>query len=107
MTAIILSSTTSSPDESLVSNLHREIALLSSESAAVRESAPGPMRPQTKRLCKDVRAVEVIGPVDNGDRMIAQNGERTVGRGRLVTANKICSIRTHSPMKMLQTFRVL
>lgn len=87
MTAIILSSTTSSPDESLVSNLHREMALLSSDRAAVRESASGPMRPQTKKLCRDVRAVEVIGPVDNGERMMAQKGERTVGRGRLGTAS--------------------
>lgn len=86
MIVMILSSTTSSPDESLVSNLHREMALLSSDRAAVRESASGPMRPQTKKLCRDVRAVEVMGPVDNGERMMAQKGESTVGRGRLVTA---------------------
>ena len=85
---MILSSTTSSPDESLVSNLHREMALLSSDKAAVREVACGPMRPQTKRLCRDVRAVEVMGPVDNGERMMAQKGEITVGRGRLVTAGQ-------------------
>lgn len=86
MTAMIFSNTTSSPDESLVSNLHREIALLSSDNAAVKESASELISPQTKKLCRDVRAVEVIGPVDKGDRMMAQKGERRVGSGRLSIA---------------------
>jgi len=38
------------------------------------------MSPQTKKLCKDARAAEVIGPVDRGDLIIAKNGASNVGR---------------------------
>lgn len=41
------------------------------------------MRPQTKKLCKADRAADVIGPVDNGERIMAKNGVKRVGNGRL------------------------
>ena len=39
------------------------------------------MRPHWKKLWSALRAAEVIGPVDNGDRMIAKKGPRRVVKG--------------------------
>lgn len=80
---MILSKTTSSPEESLASNLQCETVLLNSVSAASKEIEVADMRPQTKKLCKADRAVDVMGPVDNGDLMIEKNGAKRVGNGRL------------------------
>ena len=78
---MILSSVTSSPDESLASNLHLDTVLLSSLRQASREIAPGRIRSHWKKLCNDERAAEVIGPVDNGDRIMAKKGPIRVVRG--------------------------
>ena len=40
------------------------------------------MKPETKNVYSEARAAEVIGPVDSGDRMMAKNGERRVGKGK-------------------------
>jgi len=81
MTVIIFSKTTSSPDESLVSNLQREIALLSSARVVDSELDDGFMRLHTKKLWIAVNAVEVMGPVESGDRIIAKNGPRRIVSG--------------------------
>ena len=74
---MILSSVTSSPEESLASNLQRDTVLLSSLSAGSKPMAPGQMRSHWKKLCSAERAAEVIGPVESGERMIAKKGARS------------------------------
>lgn len=83
---MILSRTTSSPEESLASNLQWDTVLLNSVRAWSREGECAVMRPQTKKLCSADSAVDVIGPVDKGDRMIAKKGDNKVGSGRLSTS---------------------
>jgi hypothetical protein len=73
--------TTSSPEESLASNLQRDTVLLSSTKAVSREREPEDMRPQTKKLCRAESAAEVMGPVDNGERIMAKKGANKVGKG--------------------------
>ena len=81
MTVMILRRTTSSPDESLASNLQLERALLNSARELPSEMASWWKSLHRKKLCRAVRAAEVIGPVDSGERMIARNGERSVPIG--------------------------
>lgn len=81
MTVMILSSVTSSPDESLASNLQRETVLLRSLSAGSRAKASGWSRPHWKKVCSDVSAADVMGPVESGERMIAKKGPRRVVTG--------------------------
>ena len=78
---MILSSTTSSPDESLASNLQCDTVLLSSASADSKFTELGEMSPQRKKLCSDESAAEVMGPVDSGERIIAKNGASSVVSG--------------------------
>ena len=54
--------------------------LLKSIRACSRFGEPGRIRPQTKMPCKDESAVEVIGPVDRGERMMAKKGARRIVR---------------------------
>jgi hypothetical protein len=56
--------------------------LLNSVSAASRDIEEDDMRLQTKKLCRDKRAVDVMGPVDKGDRIIAKNGANREGSGK-------------------------
>lgn len=79
---MILNKTTSSPELSLASNLHREAVLLSSERACPRPIELGLIRSHRKKLCRDDRAADVIGPVDSGDRIIAKKGARSVVSGK-------------------------
>jgi hypothetical protein len=81
MTVMIRSRTTSSPEESLASNLQCDTVLLNSVNAASRDTELEDIRLQTKKLCRDERAADVMGPVDKGDRMIAKNGAKRVGKG--------------------------
>lgn len=76
MTVIILSSTTSSPDESLASNLQCEMVLLNSARATSSAGDSDEMSPFTKKLWRDESAVEVIGPVESGDLRMAKKGVR-------------------------------
>ena len=92
ITVMIFKRTTSSPEESLASNLQLDNALLSSESAAWSETEVEQKRPHRKKLWRDVSAVEVMGPVDNGERMMARNGERSVLRGNECTSMRIVTL---------------
>jgi hypothetical protein len=83
---MILSKTTSSPDESLASNLQCDTVLLNSVSATSKDTEVGDIRPQTKKQCNDEIAADVMGPVDKGDRIIAKNGAKRVGNGKLSTS---------------------
>lgn len=80
---MILNKTTSSPEESLASNLQCETVLLNSVSAGSNDIEFADIRPQAKKLCRDESAVDVIGPVDKGDRIIAKKGAKRVGSGRI------------------------
>lgn len=82
MTVNILSSTTSSPEESLAWNLQCEIALLSWESTLSRPTGLADIRPQTKRLWRAERAADVMGPVDKGERIMEKKGFRITERGK-------------------------
>ena len=79
---MILRRTTSSPDESLASNLQWDTALLNSVRALSKPTEFAVIRPETKKTCKAERAVEVMGPVDSGERMIEKKGAKRVGSGR-------------------------
>lgn len=83
---MILRRTTSSPDESLASNLQCDTVLLNSVRALSKPTEFAVIRPETKKLCKAERAVEVMGPVDSGERMIAKKGAKRVGSGKLFTS---------------------
>ena len=48
----------------------------------------GLMRPHKKKLCKADNAAEVIGPVDRGERMMAQKGASNSGNGTDSTSIK-------------------
>lgn len=86
---MIRSRTTSSPDESLASNLQCETALLSSTRAVSKDTASGEMRPHTKKWWRECSAEEVMGPVDSGERMMAKNGARSVGRGMVSIPGRV------------------
>jgi hypothetical protein len=73
--------TTSSPEESLASNLQFETVDESSARAISSDEESGAMTPAWKNVCRAERAADVIGPVDSGERMIAKKGARTVVRG--------------------------
>jgi hypothetical protein len=86
MIAMILKRTTSSPDESLGSNLQWEMVALSSARAISKDGESNVIRPDMNRECNEDNVAEVIGPVDSGERMIAKNGERRVDKGTLRTS---------------------
>lgn len=92
ITVMIFSRTTSSPEESLASNLQLDRELLSSASAAWSETDVGLNRPHRKKLWRAVNAVEVMGPVDKDERMIARKGERRVLRGNECTSAREISL---------------
>jgi hypothetical protein len=81
ITAMIFNRTTSSPDESLGSNLQWETAELSSRRAISSAGDSGVIRPHENSECRDVNAADVIGPVESGERMIAKNGDKRVVKG--------------------------
>jgi hypothetical protein len=81
ITVTILSMTASSPEELVASNLQFETTVLNSAKAALRFGDAGDIMPETNRLWSADKAAEVMGPVDNGERIIAKNGERIVGSG--------------------------
>jgi len=89
MTVIIFNKTTSSPEESLASNLQCDTVLLSSTRTVSKDVELTEMRPQTKKLCRAESAADVIGPVDNGERIIAKKGARRTGKGRISTSAQI------------------
>lgn len=78
---MILSRVTSSPEVSLASNLHRDTVLLSSLRQASKDTEVGPRRQHWKKLCSEVKAADVIGPVERGERMIAKKGASSVVEG--------------------------
>lgn len=80
---MILNKTTSSPDESLGSNLQWEMVALSSARAFPTDGESNVIKPDRNRECSEDNATEVIGPVDSGERIIAKNGERREERGTL------------------------
>jgi hypothetical protein len=87
MTVIILSSTTSSPDVSLASNLQCDTVLLRSASATSAESAVGEMSPHANKLCNEDNAADVMGPVDRGERIMAKNGANSSVSGIAETSS--------------------
>jgi len=91
MTLIIFSRTTSSPEESLVSNLQCETVLLRSTRACSRPIEVGAMSPQMKKVWRADNAADVIGPVERGDRIIAKNGARITGSAIVVMSSRMCS----------------
>ena len=84
MIAMILNRTTSSPDESLGSNLQWEMVALSSAMALSTDSESKVIKPDKNTECNEDSAAEVIGPVDSGERMIAKKGERREDKGMLL-----------------------
>lgn len=76
MTVNIRSSTTSSPEESLASNLQCEMAELTVARATSTDGSFFRKRPQVKKECRAERAADVMGPVDRGERMIERKGAR-------------------------------
>ena len=83
MIAMILNRTTSSPDESLGSNLQWEMVALSSARAFSTDGESNVIKPDKKIECSEDSATEVIGPVERGERMIAKKGERREVKGML------------------------
>jgi len=83
MIAMILNRTTSSPDESLGSNLQWEMVALSSAMAFSTDGESRVIKPDKNTECNEDNAAEVIGPVDSGERMIAKKGERREDNGML------------------------
>jgi len=83
MIAIILNRTTSSPEESLGSNLQWEIVALSSAKAVSTDGESNVIKPDKNMECSEDKAAEVIGPVDSGERMMAKKGERREDKGML------------------------
>ena len=51
--------------------------------ASCTDSESNVIKPDENIECSEDNAVEVIGPVDNGERMIAKKGERREVNGRL------------------------
>ena len=78
---MILNRTTSSPDESLGSNLQWEMVALSSARAFSADGESKVIKPDKNTECNEDSAAEVIGPVDSGERMIAKKGERREDNG--------------------------
>ena len=76
MIVIILNKTTSSPDESLGSNLHWETVALSSARAFSTDGESNVIKPDRNIECNEDNAADVIGPVDSGERMIAKKGDK-------------------------------
>ena len=83
MITMILDRTTSSPDESLGSNLQWEMVALSSARAFSTDGESNVIKPDKNIECNEDNAAEVIGPVDSGERMIAKKGERREVKGML------------------------
>ena len=57
--------------------------LLRSTSALSRETEFAVIKPHTKKLCNDERAVDVIGPVESGERIRERKGPRSKGSGKV------------------------
>src|SRR6266478_349917 len=74
MTVSIRSNTTSSPEESLASNLQWETDELTAARATSTDGSLFKKRPQEKKECRADRAADVIGPVDKGERMMERKG---------------------------------
>ena len=53
------------------------MVLLSSDKAAAMEGESSVINPETKKLCSDASAAELMGPVDSGERRMAKNGARS------------------------------
>ena len=83
MVVMILNRTTSSPEESLGSNLQWEMVALSSAKAVSTDGESNVIKPDKNMECSEDNAAEVIGPVDSGERMIAKKGERREDKGML------------------------
>lgn len=92
MTDIIRRSTTSSPAKSLASNLQLTIVLLKLARAGLMPTDVGWMSPDTKKVCKDMKAAEVIGPVEREDRINARNGLRRAVKGSFMTSSRLMCI---------------
>ena len=60
--------------------------LLNSVNAASKDGEVGDISRQTKKQCREARDADVMGPVDKGDRMIAKNGAKRTGSGKLSTS---------------------
>lgn len=86
---MIFRRTTSSPDESLASNLQCEMVLLSSIKAASSALDSGEIKPHMKKLCNADSAAEVMGPVDNGERRIEKKGARSSGSSVSRTSGEV------------------
>jgi hypothetical protein len=54
---------------------------LSSVRAFSTDSESNVIKPDKNRECNEDRAVDVIGPVDNGERMIAKKGDSSEVKG--------------------------
>ena len=76
------SSTTSSPAESLGSNLQWATVWLRLDRAGRISVEEVSIIPEIKNVYNELRAVEVIGPVDNGDRMRSKKGSSTSVSGK-------------------------
>ena len=64
------------------------------------------MNPDTKNVYNEARAVDVIGPVDRGDRMMAKNGDSSVGRGSSrMSSHRYISVRRDRNIKIIHTSR--
>jgi hypothetical protein len=74
MTVSIRSNTTSSPEESLASNLQWETEELTATRATSTDVSLFKKRPQEKKECRAERAADVMGPVDRGERMMERKG---------------------------------
>jgi hypothetical protein len=81
ITVMIFKRTTSSPEESLASNLQCETVLLSSTSVGSKDSEVADIRLQTKKLWRAESAADVMGPLDRGERIRAKKGPISPGRG--------------------------
>ena len=77
MTVSIRSNTTSSPEESLASNLQWEMAELTAARATSTDESFLKKKPQAKNVCRAERAAEVMGPVDRDERMMERKGAST------------------------------
>jgi hypothetical protein len=86
MTVTILSMTASSPDAFVASNLQFDTTFDSSASPTSASEDVGDIIPDTSRLCRAESAMDVIGPVESGERMIAKKGASKVGSGIAATS---------------------
>lgn len=62
---------------------------LSSARAFSTEGESNVIKPDKNTVCNEDNAVEVIGPVDSGERMIAKKGERRDVKGMLLMSKRL------------------